>query len=135
MPMSEPVMTYQQAAARSQQLLREAADALTPPPEPEPWHPLSGDTSCQDPAGATSGLVTVAHTWLLRGIPADRAAVIGKQVSGCWAERGYATTHAQGVGTPAPEILARTADGFRLALQSNAAGLLALSATSPCVRA
>jgi hypothetical protein len=127
-------MSRQQAAIRLQQLVQEAAAALGPHPELEPWPPLSGDTSCQDSSGATSSRVTVAHTCLLRGVAADTAAAIGSQISECWAERGYTVTHARGIGTGRPEILARTADGFALALQSNAAGMLALSATSPCVQ-
>ncbi len=133
--LSEPTVSHQQAVIRSRQLVEETAAALGGAHlDLRPWQPLSGDTSCQDPSGATSGLVTVACTCLLRGIAASRAVAIGSQVSECWAERGYTVTHVRGIGTNRPEILARTADGFALALQSNAGGMLALSATSAGVQ-
>ena len=133
-PVSKPTMTQQHATTRAQQILRETADAITPPPTLEINNLLSGTGPCLAESSDSDKQVQVALSYWLRGIPPRENADIGRQILHYWKHKGYAITSTKGVGTGSPTIAGGTvSDDFLISLQTSSNGTMFIGTTSPCI--
>jgi hypothetical protein len=134
---SHRTRTVPQAEAFAEQLLREAAAALTAKPTLEVYRPGSVNSACLDdnaPGGVIKGMVVVDRTYRLRGITKADNPAVGQEMLRYWKQKGYSITSSQGIGTSQPQIIVSVPpDGFSISLQSSAAGVLSIEAASPCL--
>lgn len=126
----QPTMTQQHASARSEQLIRDTANGITPRPRLVLYQGLTGVNRClveqDDPRSQ------VTRTYVLSGI-GDAKASIGEQILRLWKREGFTINDTLDIGTSGPLINAATPDDFLIGLDTTGTGDLSIETSSPCL--
>ncbi|MDR8413019.1 hypothetical protein MTP10_30340 [Nonomuraea sp. 3-1Str] len=129
--MNHPALSQSEAVARVEQLVRDTAGAVSPPPRLEliessvpPHTCLSGDQP--------QGKVVVGRAYWLRDVPKGEQIALSQQISAHWQAQGHRITASGKPGAIGVNAMSPS-DGFILALTLTKEGELYLAASSPCV--
>ncbi|MDT0331453.1 hypothetical protein [Nocardiopsis lambiniae] len=128
----EETMTEDEAAAKVDQHITNAASALPETVELEPLGPVTF-ASCDDPTdGGPRGRVTVGQDQWLRGLPMEENEQNAELLYEYWTTNGYRV-----IRDERPDKLSiaveNEEDGFLMSLRVSIQGSLSIGASSPCV--